>query len=156
VGVYAVPAQGYDTYSDVIVCVVGELRQEASLSQELIRTDVLAEDHADEPAYMGMYEQSVPRSLESNEQQGRDAEENRATPNSEDYYPRVAVAALIKVLRDPNLTVHHSTATHTIIQIFRGLGVQCLPFLEMIVPYFLQVQLLLIMWVYVPFVERQR
>lgn len=121
----------------------GELRLESSQTQELIHTEVLAEDHADEPAHMGMYEQAVPRSLESNEQQGREAEENRPTPNAEDYYPRVAVAALIKVLRDPNLTVHHSTATHTIIQIFRGLGVQCLPFLETIVPYFLQVGSLL-------------
>lgn len=45
-----------------------------------------------------------------------------------------------QVLKDPTLSVHHSTATQTIIQIFRGLGVQCVPFLELIVPYFLQVR----------------
>ena len=116
----------------------GELRHEASV-QELIRTDVLAEDNADEPAHLSMYGQSAMRSLESTDVPGRDSEENRPTPNSEDYFPRVAVAALIKVLRDPSLAVHHSTATHTIIQIFRGLGVGCVPFLELIVPYFLQV-----------------
>jgi hypothetical protein len=119
--------------------VTGELRHEASQQQELIRTEVLAEDHADEPAYLGMYEQSVMRSLESTDAPGKDSEENRATPSSDDYYPRVAVAALIKVLKDPSLSIHHSSATQTIIQIFRGLGVQCVPFLEMIVPYFLQV-----------------
>lgn len=86
-----------------------------------------------------MYEQSVPRSLPSTDAPGKEGEELRATPNNEDYYPRVAVAALIKVLKDPSLSIHHSTATNTIIQIFRHLGLQCVPFLEMIVPYFLQV-----------------
>ena len=117
----------------------GELKDSTGV-QELIRTELLAEDDADEPAYMGMYAQSVMRSLSSTDAL-KDAEETRTTPNSEDYYPKVAVAALIKVLKDPTLSNSHSTATQTIIQIFRGLGVQCVPFLEQIVPYFLQVGL---------------
>ncbi|KAJ1444136.1 hypothetical protein B484DRAFT_388965, partial [Ochromonadaceae sp. CCMP2298] len=63
--------------------------------QDLVRTDVLAADNADEVAYLGMYEQSVPRSL-SSDAPGLEPEGRRATPNDEDYYPRVAVAALIK------------------------------------------------------------
>lgn len=136
------------------VCYAGELRHEASV-QELIRTDVLAEDNADEPAHLSMYGQSAMRSLESTDVPGRDSEENRPTPNSEDYFPRVAVAALIKVLRDPSLAVHHSTATHTIIQIFRGLGVGCVPFLELIVPYFLQVPPYTVICIYRQYSNRQ-
>lgn len=69
----------------------------------------------------------------------REAGEGRPVPSMEDYYPRIAVAALIKVLKDRTLTVHHSTATHTIVSIFRSLGVKCVPYLEHVVPYFLQV-----------------
>lgn len=43
-----------------------------------------------------MYEQSVMRSLASADS-SKDGEDTRVTPGSDDYYPRVAVAALIKV-----------------------------------------------------------
>ena len=41
-------------------------------------------------------------------------EESRRTPSSEDYYPKVAVTALMKILRDSSLSVHHSSVTQAI------------------------------------------
>jgi amino acid permease len=41
-------------------------------------------------------------------------EEVRRTPSSEDYYPRIAVSSLMKILRDSSLSVHHSSVTQAI------------------------------------------
>eukprot|EP00605_Chrysophyceae_sp_TOSAG23-4_P001470 GSChrysophyteH1.ASY1.ANO1.1606.1 assembled CDS len=57
---------------------------------------------------------------------------------NEDYYPRVAVTALMRILRDPAQAVHHSSVTQAIMQIFKSLGMMCVPFLDQIVPYLLQ------------------
>ena len=103
---------------------------------EVIHSEVLLDDDsAETPAHFFMYEQSVMRSLS----EPAIKEEVRRTPNSEDYYPRVAVTALMKILRDPSLTVHHSAVTQAIMLIFKSLGIRCVPFLDQIVPYLLQV-----------------
>ena len=93
------------------------------------------EDNAEAPAHYFMYEQSVMRSLTESPMK----EEVRRTPNSEDYYPRVAVSALMKILRDITLSVHHAAVTQAIMLIFKSLGIRCVPFLDQIVPYLLQV-----------------
>jgi FKBP12-rapamycin complex-associated protein len=45
----------------------------------------------------------------------------------------------MKILRDPSLSVHHSSVTQAIMLIFKSLGIRCVPFLDQIVPYLLQV-----------------
>jgi len=77
-----------------------------------------------------MYEQSAMRS-HSSADSSKDGEDTRVTPGSEDYYPRVAVAALIKVrafccccaalyiLQYFSTTVYHSTPpTHDVVALF--------------------------------------
>lgn len=107
-------------------------------SEELIRSDKLLQgDNADAPSHLFMYEQSVMRAISDPPHEKMIL--NKHTPGSPDFFPRVALSALLKILQDPALSVHHSTATQTIIQIFGSLGVRCVPFLEQIVPYFLQI-----------------
>jgi FKBP12-rapamycin complex-associated protein len=110
--------------------------QHATWKGDVLHSEVLLEDDsAEAPAHFFMYEQSVMKSLS----EPATKEEVRRTPNSEDYYPRVAVTALMKILRDPSLTVHHSAVTQAIMLIFKSLGIRCVPFLDQIVPYLLQV-----------------
>ena len=114
----------------------GKMSQGQKWKGELIHSEVLLDDDsAETPAHFFMYEQSVMRSLS----EPAIKEEVRRTPNSEDYYPRVAVTALMKILRDPSLTMHHSAVTQAIMLIFKSLGIRCVPFLDQIVPYLLQV-----------------
>jgi FKBP12-rapamycin complex-associated protein len=119
--------------------------------EDIVRTDQLLHgDSADVSAHTYMYELSVMRSLP--EPQQEKIISTKHTPGSEDFYPRVTLTALVKILQDPSLSLHHSTSTQTIIQIFCGLGVRCVPFLEQIVPYFLQVTLLFVVICIVLFV----
>ena len=61
----------------------------------------------------------------------------RLTPSNEDYYPRIAVTALMGILRNATQSVHHSSVTQAMMLIFKSLGMQCVPFLDQIVPYVL-------------------
>jgi FKBP12-rapamycin complex-associated protein len=45
----------------------------------------------------------------------------------------------MKILKDSSLTVHHASVTQAIMLIFKSLGMRCVPFLDQIVPYLLQV-----------------
>ena len=102
----------------------------------LITSDELLDDAniAVKPAHLFMYEQSAMRSLS----EPKIREQAIMTPSNEDYYPRVAVTALMRILRDPSQSVHHSSVTEAIMLIFKSLGMQCVPFLDQIVPYLLQ------------------
>jgi len=102
----------------------------------IINTAELLEDMnvAEKPAHLFMYEQSATRSLS----EPRVRDQPRITPSNEDYYPRVAVTALMRILRDQTQSVHHSSVTQAIMLIFKSLGMQCVPFLDQIVPYLLQ------------------
>jgi hypothetical protein len=104
---------------------------------DLIRTDrLLLEEGEDLPAHLFMYSQCVMRSLS----EPTIKEIPRKTPHSEDYFPRVALTALMKMLRDRSLAVHHSSVAQAIMQIFRSIGMmKCVPFLDEIVPFLLQV-----------------
>jgi hypothetical protein len=71
------------------------------------------EDTANSPAYKFMYSQSVKiaRSVAAVD------EAVRHTPASENYYPHVAINALMKILRDPNLSTHHPAVTQSLMLI---------------------------------------
>ncbi|KAI8593944.1 armadillo-type protein [Geranomyces variabilis] len=59
------------------------------------------------------------------------------SPSSEDYYPTVASNALMKILRDPSLSIHHTAVIQAVMYIFKTLGLKCVPFLPQIMPPFL-------------------
>lgn len=55
-------------------------------------------------------------------------------PSSEDYYPTVAINALMKILRDPSFTVHHNAAIEAVMFIFNALKLRSIPFLPQVMP----------------------
>ncbi|GAM16986.1 hypothetical protein SAMD00019534_001610 [Acytostelium subglobosum LB1] len=61
------------------------------------------------------------------------------SPSSEDYYPTVSITALMKILRDPSLSTHHTSVIQAVMFIFKSLGLKCIPFLPQIMPPFLHV-----------------
>ena len=95
----------------------------------------LVEKDALEPAHLYMYEQCAMTA-----QPVSSASHNKeSTPSSEDFYPTVAVKALMKILKDPSLAVHHSMVMQAVMFIFNSLGLLCVQFLEHIVPHMLMV-----------------
>ncbi|KAI8836345.1 armadillo-type protein [Chytridium lagenaria] len=59
------------------------------------------------------------------------------SPSSEEYYPTVAINALMRILRDSSLSVHHTAVIQAVMYIFKTLGLKCVPFLPRIMPPFL-------------------
>jgi FKBP12-rapamycin complex-associated protein len=57
-----------------------------------------------------------------------------AGPSSEEYYPAVAIRALMKVLRDTSLNIHHSAVITAVMYIFKTQGLKGVPFLHQIIP----------------------
>ena len=62
------------------------------------------------------------------------------SPSSEEYYPTVAISALMHILRDPTLATHHKAVVSAVISnIFTSLQSKCVPFLPQVVPTLLTV-----------------
>lgn len=49
--------------------------------------------------------------------------------SSEDYYPTVAINALMRVLRDPSLASQHQNVITSLMMIFKALGTASVPYL---------------------------
>ncbi|KAJ3221904.1 phosphatidylinositol kinase- protein kinase tor1, partial [Clydaea vesicula] len=59
------------------------------------------------------------------------------SPSHEDYYPTVAIVALMQILRDPSLSLHHTVVVQAVMYIFKTLGLKCVQFLPQILnPFF--------------------
>ncbi|KAI9736363.1 MAG: phosphatidylinositol kinase- protein kinase tor1 [Cirrosporium novae-zelandiae] len=62
------------------------------------------------------------------------------TPSSEEYYPTVVFQTLIQnILKDNSLTQYHSAVIDAIVNIFKTLGLKCVPFLKQVVEGFILV-----------------
>jgi FKBP12-rapamycin complex-associated protein len=61
------------------------------------------------------------------------------TPSSKEYFPTVVINALLQILKDPSLAQHHALVIEAIMNIFRTLGLECVSFLDKIIPAFLSV-----------------
>ncbi|ORY61495.1 phosphatidylinositol 3-kinase-like protein [Pseudomassariella vexata] len=61
------------------------------------------------------------------------------TPSSKEYFPTVVINALLNILKDQSLQQHHANVIEAIMNIFRTLGLECVSFLDRIIPAFLQV-----------------
>ena len=61
------------------------------------------------------------------------------TPSNKEYYPTVVINALLNILKDPSLAQWHGSVIDAIMVIFRTLGLECVSFLDRIVPAFLAV-----------------
>ena len=61
------------------------------------------------------------------------------TTASENFYPTVALNALLRVLKDPTMASHHHMVVRSIMFIFRALGLSCVQYLPATMPVILQV-----------------
>lgn len=61
------------------------------------------------------------------------------TPSNKEYFPTVVINALLQILKDTSLAQHHAVVIEAVMNIFRTLGLECVPFLDRIIPAFLQV-----------------
>ncbi|KAI2627651.1 FAT-domain-containing protein [Hypoxylon sp. NC1633] len=61
------------------------------------------------------------------------------TPSNKEYYPTVVINALLNILGDHSLVTHHAAVIEAIMNIFRTLGLECVSFLDRIIPAFLEV-----------------
>lgn len=61
------------------------------------------------------------------------------TPSNKEYYPTVVINALLGILKDHSLVQYHQDVISAIMSIFRTLGLECVQFLDRIIPAFLLV-----------------
>ncbi|KAG5961236.1 hypothetical protein E4U57_007788 [Claviceps arundinis] len=61
------------------------------------------------------------------------------TPSNKEYFPTIVINALLQILKDPSLAQHHAAVIEAIMNIFRTLGLECVSFLDRIIPAFLHV-----------------
>ncbi|EWC44191.1 phosphatidylinositol 3-kinase tor2 [Drechslerella stenobrocha 248] len=61
------------------------------------------------------------------------------TPSNEEYYPTVVINSLMNMLKDQSLNTQHSAVIDAIMNIFKTLGLKCVPFLGQIIPGFTSV-----------------
>lgn len=61
------------------------------------------------------------------------------TPSNKEYFPTVVINTLLQILKDHSLAQHHAAVIEAIMNIFRTLGLECVSFLDRIIPAFLLV-----------------
>ncbi|PQE20970.1 hypothetical protein CJF30_00002302 [Rutstroemia sp. NJR-2017a BBW] len=77
--------------------------------------------------------------LESNQMTDISLMMTGLTPSNKEYFPTVVINALLNILKDPSLNQHHAMVIEAIMSIFRTLGLECVSFLDKIIPAFLSV-----------------
>ncbi|CAD6506377.1 BgTH12-07303 [Blumeria graminis f. sp. triticale] len=61
------------------------------------------------------------------------------TPSNKEYFPTVVINALLQIIKDQSLVQHHAVVVEAIMNIFRTLQLECIPFLDRVVPAFIAV-----------------
>ncbi|KAI1177064.1 TOR kinase [Nemania sp. FL0916] len=79
------------------------------------------------------------RSVETNRMTDISLMMTGLTPSNKEYYPTVVINALLNILKDQSLAQHHASVIEAIMNIFRTLGLECVSFLDRIIPAFLLV-----------------
>ncbi|XP_071144772.1 serine/threonine-protein kinase mTOR-like isoform X1 [Mytilus edulis] len=62
-----------------------------------------------------------------------------ATSTLEEFYLAIAIATLMKIIRDPNLSQHHTMVVQAITFIFKSVGIKCVPYIQQVIPAYLNV-----------------
>ena len=56
-----------------------------------------------------------------------------------DFYPTVAIATLMKIIRDPTLVRHHTEVVKAVTFIFKALGIKSVPYIPQVIPSMMNV-----------------
>ena len=57
----------------------------------------------------------------------------------DDFYPSVAIATLMKIIRDPTQARHHNEVVKAVIFIFKALGIKSVPYIPQVIPSMMNV-----------------
>lgn len=61
------------------------------------------------------------------------------TGSYDDFYPAITVTTLMKIMRDSSLSQHHTMVVQAITFIFMYLGDRCVPYIQQVLPAFINV-----------------
>ncbi|XP_048736860.2 serine/threonine-protein kinase mTOR-like [Ostrea edulis] len=62
-----------------------------------------------------------------------------ASTTLEEIYPAIAIATLMRIIRDGSLSQHHTMVVQAITFIFKSLGIKCVPYIQQVIPAYLAV-----------------
>lgn len=62
-----------------------------------------------------------------------------STSTLEEYYLAMAIATLMRIIKDPTLAQHHTMVVQAITFIFKSLGIKCVPYIPQVLPSLLNV-----------------
>lgn len=57
---------------------------------------------------------------------------NMPSATLEEYYPAVAIATLMRIIREPTLAQHHTMVVQAVTFIFKSLGIKCVPYISQV------------------------
>lgn len=57
----------------------------------------------------------------------------------EEYYTAIAIVTLMRIIRDPTLSQHHTSVVQAVTFIFQTLGIKCVPYISQVMPSLLYV-----------------
>ena len=52
----------------------------------------------------------------------------------DEFYPSVAIATLMRIIRDPTLSQHHTSVVQAVVYIFKSLGIKAVPYISQVIP----------------------
>lgn len=64
---------------------------------------------------------------------------NMGSGTLDDFYPSVAIATLMKIIRDPTLFRHHTEVVKAVTFIFKALGIKSVPYISQVIPSMMNV-----------------
>nr|XP_022907797.1 target of rapamycin [Onthophagus taurus] len=64
---------------------------------------------------------------------------NMSSSTLEEYYLAMSIATLMRIIKDPTLSQHHTTVVQAVIFIFKSLGIKCVPYISQVLPSLLNV-----------------
>ncbi|KAI9746692.1 MAG: phosphatidylinositol kinase- protein kinase tor1 [Claussenomyces sp. TS43310] len=134
------PYVDYPQLLEILVNVIRGESQRGPLRQETIK--VMGILGALDPYKHQQVEEKSPEMqlrLESHQMTDISLMMTGLTPSSKEYYPTVVINALLQILKDPSLVQHHAVVIEAIMNIFRTLGLECVSFLDKIIPAFIAV-----------------
>jgi FKBP12-rapamycin complex-associated protein len=134
------PYLDYPSLLEILQAIIRSEPQRGPLRQETIK--LMGILGALDPYKHQQVEEKSPEMqlrLESNQTTDISLMMTGLTPSNKEYFPTVVINALLQILKDPSLVQHHAVVVEAIMQIFRTLNMECVPFLDKIIPAFLSV-----------------
>ncbi|KRT85885.1 HEAT domain-containing protein [Oryctes borbonicus] len=64
---------------------------------------------------------------------------NMSSSTLEEYYLAMSIATLMKIIKDPTLSQHHTMVVHAVTFIFKSLGIKCVTYISQVLPCLLNV-----------------